>query len=435
MKTWERGGGCSGPRVEVAQVGVSGKRCRRNPCGFFDWTHSSQIANILLTAVVPVGSLFVAESFFDEQAEQSKVKSRIVAKYFLSWAKVITGYQKRSREKPKIGYVDLFAGPGRYKNGAKSTPLFILETAIQEEVLRNALVTVFNDKDATNTSSLVEEIEKLEGVDQLTYEPQVDTEEIGENIVKRFETMNLIPSLFFIDPWGYKGLSLRLINSVLKDWACECIFFFNYTRINMGLSNESVREHMEALFGRERAEKLTAELENVNPHERELTIVERLCEALIEMGGKYVLPFGFKNELGNRTKHHLVFVSKHPLGYKIMKHVMFSESSLKEQGVATFEYSPASKNQPMLFELARPLDDLEEMLLDEFAGKTMRVGDIVESHNYGRCYIDKNYKDVLMKMEASGKVTAKPGYKTRKKNTCADHVVVTFPKTKELGET
>ena len=56
-----------------------------------------------------------------------------------------------------------------------------------------------------------------------------------------------------MDPWGYKGLSLRLINSVLRNWGSDCIIFFNYNRINMGLNNEFVREHMDALFGAERA--------------------------------------------------------------------------------------------------------------------------------------------------------------------------------------
>ena len=78
---------------------------------------------------------------------------------------------------------------------------------------------------------------------------------MGEEIVKMFEEMSLVPTLFFVDPWGYKGLSLRLVNSVLKDWGCDCIFFFNYNRINMGLSNPFVKEHMNALFGEERAEE------------------------------------------------------------------------------------------------------------------------------------------------------------------------------------
>lgn len=368
----------------------------------------------------------MSEGFFEEPFEQSKVKTAIVAEYFLARAQVISGFLKNKKDK-RIAYIDLFAGPGRYKNGAKSTPVFILEQAIANEALRENPVTRFNDREPENTSSLIRAIRELDGIDTLKHPPQVATETVGEEIVKRFEEMSLIPTLMFVDPWGYKGLSLRLVNSVLKDWACECILFFNHNRINMGLSNEKVRTHMEALFGAERAAKLTKELEPLAPDERELTIVERLVEALEDMGGRYVLPFGFRNENGTRTEHHLIFVSKHPLGYSIMKHVMHKHSTEKPQGVAKFEYSPATGKQPLLFEYTRPLDDLEGMLLEEFAGQTIKCRDIIERHGYRKPYMDKNHKDVLMAMEIAGKVTAVPNYKRRRKNTCADHVTFTFP--------
>ncbi len=376
------------------------------------------------------------EDFFSEQAEQSAVKTAIVAKYFQAWAKVITGHLTKSSQprQRRIAYIDLFAGPGRYKDGTKSTPLFILEAAIKDPILRDSLLTLFNDRDPENTSSLLAEIRKLPGIQTLKHQPDVHTNEVGEDIVKMFERMNLVPTLFFVDPWGYKGLSLRLINSVLKDWACECIFFFNYGRIRMGLSNEAVRAHMEALFGEDRAAVLAEKLGRVSPTHAELTIVEEICEALVEMGGKYVLPFRFRNEQGTRTKHHLIFVSKHPLGYKIMKHVMATESSVTEQGVPSFEYSPATRCQPLLFELARPLDDLEGMLLDEFAGLTLSMSEVFERHNYGRRYIEKSYKEVLTKMERAGKIKGEPPYATRPKRkgeiTCADSVRFSFPKRK-----
>lgn len=98
----------------------------------------------------------------------------------------------------------------------------------------------------------------------------------------------------------YKGLSLRLINSVLKDWGCDCIIFFNYNRINMGLDNEAVREHMDALFGSERATSLREKLRGLSARDRELAIVEEICQALRE-GGKLVLPFVFKNDRGSGT--------------------------------------------------------------------------------------------------------------------------------------
>ena len=370
----------------------------------------------------------MSEQFFEEQAEHSKIKTAITSTYFLQWARVITGYQKGRNEDQRIAYIDLFAGPGRYKDGAKSTPLFILEKAVEIPELGQALSTLFNDGDDANTSSLDKEIRALPGIQSLRFQPQVNTSEVGEEIVKQFESMNLIPSLLFVDPWGYKGLSLRLINSVLKDWACECIFFFNYNRINMGLSNPAVKTHMEALFGVERAAALAVSLGKLSPDERELTVVEELSKSLLEMGGRYVLPFAFRNELGTRTKHHLIFVSKHPKGYKIMKSVMANQSSSAVQGVPSFEYNPATARQPILYGFSRPLDDLEGLLADEFAGRTMTMDEVYEAHNYGRRYVEKNYKDVLAKMEVAGRIRASPPMAERRKNTFAGHVKVTFPK-------
>ncbi len=376
----------------------------------------------------------MTEDFFDEQAEQSEVKTAIVTKYFTSWANVIGGYLKDKPDK-RIAYIDLFAGPGRYKDGTKSTPLLILENAIADENLRGNLVTMFNDREPANSSSLLKAIEAIPGIKTLKYQPDVNTDEVGEEIVKLFEEMNLVPTLFFVDPWGYKGLSLRLINSVLKDWACECIFFFNYSRINMGLANPIVKVHMDALFGEERGAALRKELQPLDPNERELTIVEEICQALIGMGGKYTLPFGFKNATGTRTKHHLIFVSKHPKGYKIMKRVMANESSSSEQGVPSFEYSPATVRQPLLFELARPLDELGDMLLEKYAGMTLTMDGIYEDHNYGRRYIDKNYKEVLTKLEVAGRIKGDPSHEKRPKRngetTCADRTKFTFPKTRK----
>ena len=60
-------------------------------------------------------------SFFDESTEQSQVKSRIVAKYFWAWAQVM------KKQANRIGYIDLYAGPGLYQDGSRSTPILVLE--------------------------------------------------------------------------------------------------------------------------------------------------------------------------------------------------------------------------------------------------------------------------------------------------------------------
>jgi three-Cys-motif partner protein len=376
------------------------------------------------------------DSFFDEPKEQSLVKARIVEKYFSAWAIAMIGDIEKRKSQGKmvderIAYIDLFAGPGRYENGSKSTPIKVLEIAIANPKMHDRLKTVFNDSNTEHTNSLQEAIHTIPGIEKLKHKPNVINDEVGENIVNIFNKLRLIPALFFLDPWGYKGLSLKLINSVLKDWGCDCLFFFNYNRINMGLANVKVEEHMNALFGKVRADKLREELPKLNSEERESTIIEAICKSLQEMGGKYVLPFCFKSENGNRTSHHLIFVSKKFLGYKIMKEIMAKESSEQNQGVSSFEYNPATIRQPFLFELSRPLDDLGQMLLDEFAGKTITMNEIYMQHNVGRNYIKQNYQTALKNLESQGKITAdRPADKRPKRKgeiTFAESVKVTFP--------
>jgi three-Cys-motif partner protein len=372
-------------------------------------------------------------SFFDESGEQSRIKSRIVAKYFWAWAKVVIPSAKTHGN--RIAYIDLFAGPGRYKDGTFSTPILVLEKALADPDMKKMLVTVFNDRDQENANSLKEAVGALPGVEQLEHKPQVQSEEVGTEIVKMFKKMKLIPTLFFVDPWGYKGLSLALINSVLKDWGCDCIFFFNYNRINMGLNNTAVREHMNVLFGEERADRIREKLGGLKPDEREALIIEELSQALREMGATYVLPFCFKNEQGTRTTHHLIFATKNFKGYEIMKEIMAHESSEQEQGVPSFEYSPASKNFPLLFALSRPLDDLEDLLLKDFAGQRLTMEAVYMKHCVGKPYVRANYKKALRNLEAAGKIKAAPPADKRPKRngevTFADSVVVTLPRRAE----
>jgi three-Cys-motif partner protein len=370
--------------------------------------------------------------FFEEQKEQSSVKSTIVAKYFDVWSNVIISTQKRyPQHSQKIAYIDLFAGPGRYKDGTQSTPLRILTNAIEKPDLRERLVAIFNDKDENNSKALDKTIAEIPGIETLKYKPQVYNQEVGEEIVRMFESMRLIPTLFFVDPWGYKGLSLRLVNSVLKDWGCDAIFFFNYNRINMGIDNEAVKENMQALFGEEQAITLRNELIGKNSRQRELLIIEELCQSLKAYGSLYVLPFRFKNNRGKRTSHHLIFVSKHFRGYEIMKDIMAHESTSNTQGVPSFEYNPADylPQQSLLFQLSRPLNDLKEDLLDTFRGRKLTMHEIYEDHNVDTPYIKKNYKDVLHELYDEDSIEAtSPNGKPPRKGSFGDEIIVTFPK-------
>lgn len=364
-------------------------------------------------------------SFFHESTEQSQVKARIVEKYFWAWAKVMIPHAKRRRS--KIGYVDFFAGPGKYTDGSKSTPILVLEKGAEDKDIRDRLVSVFNDVNPEYVRDLESAIASIPTIDSLKTKPIVINTQVDEEIAQIFESMKTVPTLFFVDPWGYKGLSVQLISSFLGNWGCDCIFFFNYNRINMGINNEAVEEHIDALFGKERADELRNLPRIMSSSERELSIVEAMSQSLKEKAGRYVLPFCFKSLSGRRSSHHLIFVSKSIRGYEIMKDIMAKESTDLEQGVPSFEYNPASQRQPLLFEYSRPLDDLAEILLTNFAGRTVTMKQIYDQHNVGTSYISRNYKDILIKLEASKKIQTDPPANKRRKGTFADTVKVTFP--------
>jgi hypothetical protein len=115
---------------------------------------------------------------------------------------------------------------------------------------------------------------------------------------------------------------------------------------------------------------------------------------------------------------------------------MAEQSSEAKQGVASFEYNPATQYQPLLFQLQRPLDHLEDMLLNDFKGQTLTVKNIIEKHHVGTPYIKKNYKEVLKKLENKGKIKTTPSISERKKNTMAEEVRITFPQNPDdnIGE-
>lgn len=362
------------------------------------------------------------EKFFDEVTDQSEAKARIIEKYFNAWASVLIPTAKKFEN--KIAYMDLYAGPGRYKDGSKSTPLLVLEKALGHADMPNMLVTLFNDASDDHTSTLVEEINKLPGIGKMKYAPQVRCGEVDKAFETYLEATRFIPTFTFVDPWGYKGLSLKLVNGVIKDFGCDCVFFLNYNRINAGFGNPIVDKHIDALFGEDRAEEMRPALKKLNPVQREAYILEHLAQAIKELAPKaFVLPFRFRNANDTRTTHLLVFVSKHFRGYEIMKDIMAKESSGEHEGVATFTYSPTDKTNPLLFALSNfSLSNLKKSLMKEYKGQTIEHEKLYEQHSVDKPYLRPNYRKVLLELEDEGKVQCSK----HNKGTLAKHIMITF---------
>jgi three-Cys-motif partner protein len=241
-----------------------------------------------------------AEEFFETQHTPSQVKSAIVSNYFGAWAAIMT---KRANKRV-IGYVDLFAGRGRFEDGSESTPLLILRKAVSEPVLGGALKTFFNDKRADEIVALQREITAIPGIDRLSHVPQFHSEAVTPQIAERLTEFRVIPTVLFADPFGYIGISLQLLKLLLENQKSEALVFFNTNRIRAGVSNEFVREHIDALFGAKRAEVVRARVAGLHGDNREQVILDSFQDGLKAIGFRYVVRFRFRSRSADRTSHH-----------------------------------------------------------------------------------------------------------------------------------
>ena len=203
----------------------------------------------------------------------------------------------------------------------------------------------------------------------------------------------------------------------------------------MGINNPIVDEYMDALFGPESAVNLRTIVRTMTPSEREATIVKEIAKSLNSKGGEYVQSFCFKTEDVRRSSHHLIFVSKNQTGHKIMKDIMAVESTFSVQGVPSFEHNPGDSTDKLQLSLFNPIEELAELLLKEFAGRTLTRQQVYDQHSVGKNYIDKNYRDALIKLEKKGKIQAFPPVNERPKRngeiTFSEGVKVAFPSKEE----
>jgi three-Cys-motif partner protein len=369
----------------------------------------------------------VDKSWFEKPTEQSIVKARIVVSYFTAWSNVMKGVLSGSNTPRKMAYVDLFAGPGAYEDGTETTPLLILRKAVDDSFLKGHLAAFFNDKDAESIESLECRIREIAGFNDLRFKPQFSSDEVGERFTRWLERTDLSPSLSFIDPWGYKGLSLRLINACIKGWGCDCLFFFNYSRINRSLAVDLFKSHFEEIFGHTRLKEVISRIDTLVPHDREMLIIETLCEALKERCADYVLPFRFKEYNGKRTSHHLFLVTKHFKGYNIMKGILTKESTKKYQGVGEFEFAPVLGYQQSFLELFhRPVDELAEKMYLKYKEKQIKFDELYEHESVDTYFIEKHFRSAFHKLEELGKLRINLPNRKRIGSSIPDDALLSF---------
>lgn len=339
--------------------------------------------------------------FFEKQALHSKVKSEIVTKYFTFWIDFM------KKKDGSLNYLDLFSGRGYYDDGNKSTPLMILDEIDMRPEVYSRLSMSFYEKETELFNDLRENLMAHPGYHKLKHEPAINNISINNETVKSLPIND--KTLTFIDPCGYSGLSEELLLNVIGNWGNDCIFYLSSAGIRRNINKECEREKLIRLFGEDEYLKLREELVKCkNFKEFDKKIIDSLNIALNKK--KNVYSCGLRIDFTDKklSNYYLMFISKHWLGFKIMKEIMTNYSLHDSDNVPEFVYNERLMGKAIQRPLIRTFTKMEaikRLIIEKGFKNSLLVQDIyIELHNSKFAYNDSNIRDALIELEDEGKI-------------------------------
>lgn len=274
-------------------------------------------------------------NFFASQSDKSRVKTLIVTDFFKTYFQIINN--SVGKHSSEIIYVDLFCGPGMFDDGHPSTPLALLNIVndFNSDDIRNKLRIVFNDENSDSINKLMGIINNHEVVPKLKYPIEITNKRAGDVDIKKY-TNKKCPIFSFIDPWGYKDVSVTQTWELVRNIGSDSVLFFNSNRFIMDINKKSQLCHFEQIFGDQliEVEKIVNN-SNFDQKQKAQRIVELFSKNLINEMSKseyagyrlYVLPFGFEADDKEKISHHILFITKNHKAIIEMKKVMLKHSN------------------------------------------------------------------------------------------------------------
>ncbi len=324
-----------------------------------------------------------------------KVKHLILQRHLDAWLPIMT------RSFDDLLYVDGFAGPGVYDKGEPGSPIIALKAAILNGALlmrppRGKLHFLFIEEKYARVEKLQEEIDKLLRKHALprwlTYsiEPGEFETVLGFKFDQWSKRGNR-PMFAFIDPFGYSGLPMELINRIGRVPHSECLINFAYQSINrwaVSSGDEKREEHLDALYGTPEWRRYVGS---------EAAMVEFYQQQLIKRGGfKYNCTFKMKDR-SNSTEYFLAFATSEPKGLSA-----FKSAAWKADPVGGRVFSDAADPDQLFLSL--PIDPLRKLLERHFAGAGWVSMDSLKEFVRHTQYSEEKHliKSVLVPLESGG---------------------------------
>ncbi len=338
-----------------------------------------------------------------EYREHTRVKHILLEKYLAAWIPILGKWN------PKICYFDGFAGRCEYSDGALGSPLIALKLADKLSKYFGEFICVFIEKDKDNFGNLEKVLER-EKANIKNWRKITVMKENGEfaNVIDGIfkhlgkEKGVLVPSFFFVDPFGFSGIPFRIIEQILSNPKTEVFFTFMVRDISRFIQLDELKDTFNELFGTDKWKNILK-----SSKKPEIALIDLYREQLHEVANvEYSWPFRVCTSEKIQTLYYLLHANNSDKGHYIMKSIMFNQSARGDFAYLGPE-DIATRSQMRLFDI-HDIEELKKYLLEKFKAETLTYDDVQEKicHPWYSepPYIDKHFRQALKELENAHRV-------------------------------
>lgn len=352
--------------------------------------------------------------------EQTEMKHKVLSFYLEPWAKI------RSSQYKGLNFVDGFGGCGAYhtkedveKNQYKSnnfgSPIFSTEAIAKQQSegrIDKAYILIIDE----NQENL-DNIEKVVKYKKLKLKPDYkkgDFDKVINGIIDQIEKdkMNLNPTFFFIDPFGF-SLKFETIRRILSLKNTEVFINFMYNAIQRFAGKKDIEKTCTSLFGcNDWKDHITS-----HTQKKETALVKLFweqCKKFVE----FVYPFKLNFPDKNRPYYYLFHLCHHYKGCSIMKDVFAKRNndSLEYRGnnytPTLFDVLPKhqrldSCGRCFLFE-GHNCKNCGDAIIKKFDKQQISFRNILEQIIDKTPLLERDIKKILQEMEKNEKINITP---------------------------
>lgn len=339
----------------------------------------------------------------------TEIKHKLLIKYIGTWFTIL-GSQVFF---PKLAYFDCFAGRGEYKKGEKGSPLLALDTIRHryrtiKKLSKTRLICFFIEANKDNYKNLKATIEKyeIENKEELNQvKIQIVNGKFADVANKLLDSVDdkIIPSFFFIDPFGWNGIEFKTITRILSIKRCEVFINFMTEQVNRFFEDPKLKPSINSLFGDDAAVEKITNIIKEEKISRENALLKFYRYQLMKVAEvKYTFAFKMFEEKKSKCKYNLIHATNHIKGAEIMKGIMANEGTKDRYG-----YLGPADGQSALYDYSR-IDLLKDFLLKKYSGKQIRFMAIVDENFNESPYVVKHYRQAFKELLAEKKVYIYP---------------------------